>query len=77
MTVLLHKTEYEIGNSIRPINDQMISFTTDFCEDKEDGDYADPNNPEGYITCLRGIAYPKDCAADLVWNDDLKVCDWP
>ena len=44
-------------------------FTADFCAGKKDGDYADPSNPSGYISCSGGITYRRKCPAGLVWND--------
>lgn len=49
----------------------------DFCKGKEDGDYADPNNPSGYISCSGGITYKRPCPGGLVWNKEKKICDWP
>ena len=47
-------------------------FTADFCAGKKDGDYADPSNPSGYISCSGGITYRRKCPAGLVWNDTKK-----
>ena len=58
----------------------MLSFcfiSEDFCKDKEDGDYADPDNPSGYISCSGKITYKRPCPAGLTWNADKKYCDWP
>ena len=54
-----------------------LLISKDFCKGKEDGDYADPDNPSGYITCSGGIAYKRSCAGGLVWNAEKKICDWP
>ena len=51
-------------------------FTADFCAGKKGGDYADPSNPSGYISCSGGITYERNCPAGLVWNDTKKICDW-
>ena len=62
-----------IGNiSVRII----YLFTADFCAGKKDGDYADPSNPSGYISCSGGITYRRKCPAGLVWNDTKKICYW-
>ncbi|XP_078347888.1 uncharacterized protein LOC144632995 [Oculina patagonica] len=49
----------------------------DFCKGKQDGDYADPSNPAGYISCSGGITYRRPCTPGLVWNAEKKICDWP
>ena len=48
-------------------------FTADFCAGIKDGDYADPSNPSGYISCSGGITYRRKCPAGLVWNDTKKI----
>lgn len=56
---------------------KLIALFKDFCKGKEDGLYADPNNPAGFIQCVGGETYYKDCPDGLVWNDEIKNCDWP
>ena len=52
-------------------------FFLDFCKGKETGNYANPDDPSGYITCVNGITYKRKCPQGLVWNNEKKVCDWP
>ncbi|KAM7451139.1 hypothetical protein ABFA07_001206 [Porites harrisoni] len=51
---------------------------SDFCEDKEAGNHADPDNCYGFIMCdVAGNAHEMDCPAGLAFNPSLLVCDWP
>ena len=53
-------------------------ISKDICKGEGDGDYADPDNPSGYITCSGGIASKRPCPGnELVWNAEKKICDWP
>lgn len=49
----------------------------DFCKGKEDGDYGDPDNPSGYISCSGGVTHKRKCPQGFVWNEEGKYCDWP
>lgn len=49
----------------------------EFCKGKDDGDYGDPDNPSGYISCSGGVTYKRKCPSGLVWNEKGKYCDWP
>ena len=43
-----------------------------------EGYYADPNSRHKFFRCdLGGDAYWMDCPPDLVWKDELTLCDWP
>jgi hypothetical protein len=35
-----------------------------------------PNDNQWFFHCKDGVAYCKQCPADLVWNIDLDTCDW-
>ena len=50
---------------------------SDFCDDKEDGFYADPTDPSGYIRCVGGITYFAECPDGLVWVEEELSCDYP
>jgi len=47
-----------------------------FCKNKSDGDYADPNNRYGFITCSGGLTYYRNCPANLRFNQTLDECVW-
>ena len=67
----------EVWNSILTFYRLSVYLYIDFCKGKQDGDYADPSNPSGYITCSKGITYKRSCVPGLVWNAEKKICDWP
>ncbi|KAK2548806.1 Chitin-binding domain protein cbd-1 [Acropora cervicornis] len=48
----------------------------EFCKNKSDGDYADPNNRYGFITCSGGLTYYRNCPANLRFNQTLDECVW-
>ncbi|XP_031563083.1 uncharacterized protein LOC116298694 [Actinia tenebrosa] len=58
---------------------KSVAFTPprNFCTGKVDGDYPNPNDCYGFITCSNGSKYEKYCPALLMWNDVKKQCDWP
>lgn len=47
----------------------------------EDPSYAihlvDPENCAGFCECDSGVAYKLVCSDDLLFNEDLSVCDFP
>ncbi|XP_029193720.2 thrombospondin-1-like [Acropora millepora] len=47
-----------------------------FCDGKRDGDYANPSNCYGFISCSGGIAYDKPCAPGLKFNERIDACDY-
>lgn len=47
------------------------------CKGKASGEYQSCKTCGGYVTCVWGILYERQCPAGLEWNDNLKVCDWP
>lgn len=47
------------------------------CRGKHNGDYADPDNSYGFISCSNGIAYHMPCPAGLKFNAVYDKCDWP
>ncbi|XP_032218734.1 chondroitin proteoglycan 2 isoform X2 [Nematostella vectensis] len=48
-----------------------------FCEEKKNGDYADPSNCNGFITCSNGYAYKRDCPFNLKFDTKKLECEWP
>ncbi|XP_069115366.1 peritrophin-1-like [Argopecten irradians] len=47
-----------------------------FCSGKADGDYKHPNNCGEHIKCSNGMASVFDCPVNLVWDDNLKRCEF-
>ncbi|XP_068727246.1 mucin-like protein [Montipora capricornis] len=45
-----------------------------FCKGKWNGDYTDPNNPFGFITCSNGLIYYRNCPAGLRFNQAQDKC---
>ena len=48
-----------------------------FCDDKANGNYRDPDNCYGFISCSNKIAYKMNCPANLKYNETTDQCDWP
>ena len=48
-----------------------------FCDGKSNGDYRDPGNCYGFVTCSNGTPYKMKCPSTLKFNDQTKRCDWP
>jgi len=49
------------------------------CRGMADGDYQSCrccHGSEAYVSCSGGIFYYRPCPTNLVWNDDLKLCDY-
>ena len=47
------------------------------CTDKPNGDYQSCEGCNVYVTCSNGILHPnRPCPANLVWDDNLKRCEW-
>ncbi|XP_062614315.1 uncharacterized protein LOC134276051 isoform X2 [Saccostrea cucullata] len=47
------------------------------CKGKASGEYQSCKTCNGYVTCVWGVLYERQCPAGLEWNAGLKVCDWP
>ena len=48
-----------------------------FCKGMPDGDYQSCIGCHVYVTCSNGLTYDnRKCPADLVWDDNKKLCDW-
>ena len=54
----------------------LLCFSGGFCDGKRDGDYANPSNCYGFISCSGGIAYDKPCAPGLKFNERIDACDY-
>lgn len=48
-----------------------------FCNNKFDGFYDDPNNCTVFYQCLNGKATKRHCLKGMVFNALLKTCDTP
>ncbi|XP_078345977.1 uncharacterized protein LOC144631419 [Oculina patagonica] len=48
--------------------------TANVCKGEPDGHYIDAHNPYGYITCLGGQTYRRNCAPGLMWDNNKKSC---
>ena len=48
----------------------------DLCSDPN-GLYAHSTDCQKYYQCAHGTPYEYSCPSSLLWNNDLKVCDWP
>ena len=47
------------------------------CTDKADGDYADCDTCNGYVSCSGGVRYSdRPCPANLEWDNYAKRCEW-
>ncbi|XP_068762012.1 pancreatic secretory granule membrane major glycoprotein GP2-like [Montipora capricornis] len=44
------------------------------CQGKPDGNYADPDNCYGFISCSNGIAYKMNCPDSLMYNEAKDQC---
>ena len=47
----------------------------DLCADPN-GFYPHPTDCQKYYQCAHGTPYEYTCASGLLWNDQLKYCDW-
>ena len=47
----------------------------ELCADPN-GFYPHPNDCQKYYQCAHGTPYEYTCASGLLWNDQLKYCDW-
>ncbi|XP_039605054.1 chitin-binding domain protein cbd-1-like isoform X1 [Polypterus senegalus] len=48
-----------------------------FCKNKISGNYIDMNRQHSFIMCSNHLTYIMQCPAGLVYNDAIKVCDFP
>ncbi|XP_078378120.1 properdin-like [Oculina patagonica] len=53
------------------------SLGAGFCDGKANGNYRDPDNCYGFITCSNQIAHKMDCPSGLKYNEAKDQCDWP
>ena len=47
----------------------------ELCADPN-GFYPHPSDCQKYYQCAHGTPYEYTCASGLLWNDQLKYCDW-
>ena len=55
----------------------LCSAAMSFCSGLPNGNYKDPNNCYGFISCSNGLTYKMDCPAGLRYNYTINQCDWP
>ena len=48
-----------------------------FCAGKANGNYRDPDNCYGFISCSNQIAKKMNCSIFLKYNEKKDECDWP
>uniref|UniRef100_A0A8C5P7I3 Acidic mammalian chitinase n=1 Tax=Leptobrachium leishanense TaxID=445787 RepID=A0A8C5P7I3_9ANUR len=48
-----------------------------YCASKNDGFYVNPVNPNRYYLCAAGLTHAFQCAAELVFDESCKCCNWP
>jgi len=46
------------------------------CSGVANGNYQSCESCGNYVTCSSGYKWELSCAPGLVWNDDIKACDW-
>uniref|UniRef100_A0A8D2L054 Acidic mammalian chitinase n=1 Tax=Varanus komodoensis TaxID=61221 RepID=A0A8D2L054_VARKO len=49
----------------------------DFCANKPDGTYADPENNTKFYICTNKQTFSFTCAAGLIFDDSCKCCNYP
>lgn len=49
-------------------------FLANVCKGAADGDYIDVHNPYGYITCVGGQTFRKNCSPGMKWDNISKSC---
>ena len=47
-----------------------------FCDEKANGNYADPDNSHGYIACSNGFPHKIPCPANLKFNETKNRCEY-
>ena len=49
---------------------------TDFCKNKDNGNYRNPTSCDTFITCAHEHAWIMDCPLDLVYDVGQDKCDY-
>ena len=62
---------------VRMIDLRLVLFFAVTCTGKPNGNYKDPGNCYGFISCSNQIAYYMPCPAGLKYNEVHDKCDWP
>ena len=66
------------GSSVINVFLKFLCFAAiSFCSGLPNGNYKDPNNCYGFISCSNGLTYHMDCPAGLRYNYTINQCDWP
>ena len=53
----------------------FIVVLGNYCDGKPNGDYNDPDNCYGFISCSNGIPYHMPCADHLKFNNKTDTCE--
>lgn len=70
------KTEMPRSFKMKPIY-LYISSGAGFCSGKSNGNYEDPDNCYGFISCSNGRTFKMKCPSGLKYNKKIARCDWP
>ena len=64
-------------NAALPLHKRSASICVSDCNGMQNGDYQSCLSCDVYLTCSNGLTYDnRPCPADLVWDDNLKRCEW-
>jgi len=75
LPIPMHCPESLVWNDSQKHCDYPI--LTNPCEDQPTGTLLpNPDNFHGFLICNHGMAIPMDCPDNLVWNDEMKYCDY-
>ncbi|XP_029291330.1 acidic mammalian chitinase-like [Cottoperca gobio] len=64
----------DFPDSATPTNTEN---TGKFCDEKDDGHYANPDDPNSFHQCANKITYTKNCAVGLIFKQSCTCCDHP
>ncbi|KAK3591081.1 hypothetical protein CHS0354_005478 [Potamilus streckersoni] len=48
----------------------------DSCVGVRDGDYQNCRDCHKFVSCSNGYKYDMPCPSNLVWDDNVKRCEW-
>ncbi len=65
---------------LRSIQSRRLSqscSTSNFCQSKAGGTYADPCSSSAFIQCSNGQTFVQQCPSGLVWDTSCTCCNYP
>lgn len=71
-----HENQYQ-RQQVNYNQDQYSQRNDAECENGATGLFAHPSNCAKFLKCDRGRTFLEECGPGAVFNDVLKVCDWP